>query len=76
MQIGYPMLVEAMAIAGSKGVISIDATDVFVDRPPGSEVYFDYAHVNHVANELVARRMVDAIFGDDASSQRIQASSE
>lgn len=60
---GYPMLRQAMASAASEGVVSFDVTDAFLDRPPGVEIYFDYAHVNHVANELMAQRMFESIFG-------------
>ena len=70
LRLGYPLLREAMESARSKGVVSFDVTDTFRSRPPGSEVYFDYAHVNHVANELIAKRMFEAIFGPQAEVAR------
>ncbi len=69
-RLGYPLLREAMESARSDGVVSFDVTDTFRSRPPGSEVYFDYAHVNHVANELMAKRMFKAILGPQAEVAR------
>ena len=62
MHVGYEMLADAMVSAATEGVVSINATGVFHDRLPGSEVYFDYAHVNHAGNEMMALRIYNEIF--------------
>jgi hypothetical protein len=61
-RIGYPLMVEAMAQAREQGVESFDISDVLRPLPEATEVYFDPSHVNHVANELIARRIYELVW--------------
>jgi hypothetical protein len=61
-QIGYPKLRSATRKARAEGVASTDLTGVLTDRSEPGEVYFDRAHVNHVANGIIAQAMFDSIF--------------
>lgn len=63
----YPPLQEMLRQLAKRGVPNVDLTDAFDDLPPGTEVYFDFCHVNHVANAIVARRIYDAIWTADTS---------
>lgn len=63
----YLPLREMLRQLAKKGVPNFDLTDAFDDLPAGTEVYFDFCHVNHVANEIVAGRIYDAIWTAGAS---------
>ena len=61
--LGYPLLREAVDTTRSLGVGSYDLTELFNTRRRGEEFYLDYVHVNHAANERIARSMLEGIFG-------------
>jgi hypothetical protein len=63
----YPALKETLKGPHRTGVPNFDLTDAFDDLPAGAEVYFDFCHVNHIANAIVARRMYDAIWSGETS---------
>jgi hypothetical protein len=56
---GYPGLRQALAAVAAEGVACFDLTDVLDKRQPRQEYYLDFCHVNHVANERIARRIFD-----------------
>jgi hypothetical protein len=58
---GYPVLADAMREAAQRGVVSVDLSARLDARLLAEEVFLDFAHVNHVANEIVAREMFKAI---------------
>ena len=62
-RIGYPRLRTVLEAANRKGVISFDLSGVLDERAPGEEFYLDYFHVNHTANERIARKIYDLAFG-------------
>jgi hypothetical protein len=64
---GYPPLKDTLNGLSRIRVPNFDLTDAFDDVPPGSEVYFDFCHVNHIANAIVARRIYDAIWAGETS---------
>ena len=58
-QIGYPALRRVCQEAAEAGVLSFDLSACLDSR--GDEVYLDYAHVNHVANQLIAQAMCNQL---------------
>jgi hypothetical protein len=59
---GYPRLRQALARVQAEGVESFDLSDVLDDRALGQEYYLDFCHVNHAANERLARRIYELAF--------------
>ncbi len=59
--VGYPRLRQAMEKAAGQGVKSFDISDALNQRSPGVEFFFDHCHVNHLANERIARRILQEI---------------
>jgi len=60
-QLGYPRLREAMTQAAGDGVESFDLSGLLDDERVPAEVFLDFAHVNHVANEVSAKAMFTRI---------------
>jgi hypothetical protein len=61
-EVGYPHLRAVLDAASQEGLVSYDLSDVLVDREPGEEFYLDFCHVNHLANERIARAICDHAF--------------
>lgn len=70
-QLGYPRLREALANARHDGVVSFDLSDLLAAERVPDEVFLDFAQVNDVANEIIARaiyaRIADRVGDCDAS---------
>ena len=58
-QMGYPALRRACQEAADAGVPNFDLSACLDSRV--DEVYLDYAHVNHVANQMIARAIFDRL---------------
>jgi hypothetical protein len=56
-RLGYPRLRQGIATAAGAGVRTHDLTDALDERTGGEEYYLDFYHVNHSANERVARAL-------------------
>lgn len=57
-RLGYPRLRHALAAAAREaGVRSWDLSDLLAAEEVHGEVFFDFAHVNEIANAVVARAM-------------------
>jgi hypothetical protein len=54
-RLGYPRLRQVTASAARAGVATLDLSDAFDARENGVEFYFDFCHVNHTANDRLAR---------------------
>jgi hypothetical protein len=61
-EVGYPLLQAAIREADSQGIEAYDLTDLLDTRSTGEEFYLDFVHVNHEANEKIARALFEAIF--------------
>jgi hypothetical protein len=59
--IGTPVLQAAQAELAAEGIAGADLTATF--DPLDAPLYLDYVHVNHVANEHLAQRIFEVIFG-------------
>lgn len=57
--VGYPRLRQAAGTSGSAAVFHVDASDALDARRDGEEFYFDFCHVNHAANERLARKVFE-----------------
>src|SRR5262249_43700156 len=62
-RLGYPRLRKALSAAAEHGVVSHDLADALDTRSAGEEFYFDFCHVNHAANERLARALCERVFG-------------
>jgi hypothetical protein len=62
-RLGYPRLRQALSTAAAEGVVSHDLADALDARSAGEEFYFDFCHVNHAANERLARALCERVFG-------------
>lgn len=60
-QTGYAALRRSCAEAGEAGVPNFDLSSCLDSR--SEEVYLDYAHVNHVANQMIARAIYGHLVG-------------
>ena len=57
---GRPVLQNAtMELA--EGINSIDLTDILNERPQNEEYFLDSVHVNHMANEIIAKHIFSSI---------------
>jgi hypothetical protein len=63
-RVGYPGLRNAVGKAQWAGVISFDSSMILAAGTIPKEVFLDFAHVNHVANEILARAMCADIRGE------------
>ncbi len=61
-RLGYPRLRQAVAKADQAGLVTIDLTAAFDERPEGEEYYLDFCHVNHTANARLAQRICEQLF--------------
>jgi hypothetical protein len=59
--VGYPRLRQAARTAASAGMLHVDASDSLDARREGEEFYFDFCHVNHAANERLARQICEHV---------------
>lgn len=59
--LGYPRLREALTQAADDGVESYDLSGLLGDQRVPTEVFLDFAHVNQVANLMVARAIFTRI---------------
>jgi hypothetical protein len=59
--LGYPRLRQAAAAAG---VEAFDLTAALEEREAGEEYYLDFCHVNHAANERLARAIEQCVFSN------------
>jgi hypothetical protein len=62
-RLGYPRLRQALSTAAAQGLVSYDLADALDARCDGEEFYFDFCHVNHAANERLARAICERVFG-------------
>jgi hypothetical protein len=62
-RLGYPRLRQALSAAAAQGLVSYDLADALDARRDGEEFYFDFCHVNHAANERLARAICERVFG-------------
>jgi hypothetical protein len=69
-RIGYPGLRDAIVEAQRAGVVSFDLSMILAADAVPNEVFLDFAHVNHVANEILARAMFADIRGDIGGCSR------
>ena len=75
-QAAYPTLREGMEAARQDGVASFDLSGLLAaGRVPG-EVFLDFAHVNDVANEIVARAIFPPIADRIGDCSALSAESE
>ncbi len=65
--LGYPRLRAALDAAGQEGLVSFDISDVLGEREAGQEFYLDFCHVNHLANERIARAIFEHAFAAPSS---------
>lgn len=59
----YPRFRVAMNEAERSGVMSFDLSGILKERKRGVEYFLDSFHVNHLANEIIAQKIYDCIFG-------------
>lgn len=59
---GYPVLQAAAAHTTQEGVHSIDLTAALNKRPNDAELYFDFCHINHVGNQIMAEKIFEQLF--------------
>lgn len=61
--LGYEEVQAAMAKIEEMGIHNKDLTDILdvSRRPAGVEYYFDWCHVNHLANEVIAEHIFEEI---------------
>lgn len=61
--LGYEEVQAAMGELEEMGIHNKDLTDILdvSRRPPGVEYYFDWCHVNHLANEVIAQHIFEEI---------------
>ncbi len=60
--LGYPMLRQALMELQKEGVNTTDLSHVLNERENKEEFYLDFCHVNHRANERIAKHMFEIIF--------------
>lgn len=60
-EIGYPKLRNVSLRLAENGILSFDISDIFDNQPEEEEVFLDFAHVNHVANEKIADHMANVL---------------
>jgi hypothetical protein len=56
-RLGYPRLRQAAATARRDGITAHDLSGALDTRAGGEEFYFDFCHVNHTANDRLARAL-------------------
>ncbi len=63
MELGYAAFNRALEALEEKGVHHHDLTDILDprNRPSGEEYYYDFCHVNYVANGIIAKHMFEEI---------------
>jgi len=62
-QIGYPTLQAALNELPAS-IKRGDLTEILNERPDGVEYFFDWAHVNHEANCIIAEAIYQHIMAD------------
>jgi hypothetical protein len=65
-RLGYPRLRQALSTAAAQGLVSHDLAGALNARRDGEEFYLDFCHVNHAANERLARAICERVFGDSS----------
>lgn len=60
---GYALLLSATKDLAEQGMNSYDLTGAFDNRSDGEEIFLDWAHCNHIGNELIAGQIYNIIFG-------------
>lgn len=60
-EVGYPALRRSGKVTAEAGVPDFDLSSCLDSRT--EEVYLDYAHVNHVANQMIAQSILDRLSG-------------
>jgi hypothetical protein len=63
-ELGYIALNEALGELEKVGVHNKDLTDILdlTGRPPNTEYYFDWCHVNHLAHQVIALNIFNEIY--------------
>jgi hypothetical protein len=62
-RLGYPRLRQATATAAGAGVVTLDMSGILDVRENDEEYYFDFCHVNHTANDRLARAIAAQLTG-------------
>jgi hypothetical protein len=66
-QIAYPRL--KRAAAQGCGSSNVDLADALDGHDAETELYFDFCHVNHMANRTIARRIFESAFPSRSRAQ-------
>ena len=60
-KVGYPKLIDVNQRLTDDNILSFDISNILNNREDGVEVFLDFGHVNHIANEIIADHMVNLL---------------